>query len=564
MYPPQYPQVDPDGPTQSVPVTPSPKRNYQASAYVVDDPKQPSTPNPTDPYWETGEIYVLETATSKRPEKMAQTVKQIKRRSSPSRRQRMIQIAIGFFGAGTAFAVVGIIVGLIVGPGYYRSLPPLQQEIWCNRLAFTCGWKPTPPFEVFPTLPPVTTTFTAEDLMQMDFGFGAETTAPAINATPYSLDTNSTQTAPVITPMAFPTNTPAMDTPTPTETPTPTLQVFTPTPSLPPSSAFLNRGNLRHEPQKWNNCGPTTLTMGLSYFGYTYNQDPAAAYLKPNIEDKNVSPWQIVNYVNTIQTAVSVRSLQRMGGTLDTLKRLLAADFPVIIEKGYEPEGYDWMGHYLLLVGYDDTQSAFYTYDSFSGAGVNGQGRLESYDYITNYWRHFNNTFIVLYPPQRENEMLQILGVYADVSAAYAIALEQARSEVNANNNDKWAWMNMGDALARLGKHNEAIVAFDQAFKLDMPWRLLWYRFTPFESYYATGYYDQVIQMTNTLDSSSGYYVEEAWYYRGLAYASQGRTTDAVAQFQKVLGFNRNFTIASEAQNAVQNGTFVTTNFINR
>ena len=58
--------------------------------------------------------------------------------------------------------------------------------------------------------------------------------------------------------------------------------------ALPPS---WHLDGITHIYQGWNNCGPATLTMGLSYFGHEADQYPAAQWLKPNSEDKNVSPF---------------------------------------------------------------------------------------------------------------------------------------------------------------------------------------------------------------------------------------------------------------------------------
>ena len=61
---------------------------------------------------------------------------------------------------------------------------------------------------------------------------------------------------------------------------------------------YYKLNNVSYEGQGWNNCGPATLTNALTYFGYADNQTRAANYLKPDREDKNVSPWQMVNFVN--------------------------------------------------------------------------------------------------------------------------------------------------------------------------------------------------------------------------------------------------------------------------
>lgn len=325
--------------------------------------------------------------------------------------------------------------------------------------------------------------------------------------------------------------------------------------NLPPSSFKLDISQLRHEYQGWNNCGPTTLTMGLSYFGYTEDQNPAAVFLKPNREDKNVNPSEMVAYVNEAAVnSTDVQALYRPGGDFVLLKQLLSADFPVIIEKGYEPEGYDWMGHYVLLIGYDDAQRVFFTYDSFSGHG-NFQGLQETYDHVEDYWWHFNNTFIVLYAPEREAELMTILGDRADLEEAYTLAGQTAQQRAQTDPNDAWAWFNLGDSLTMLGQHQSATSIFRQAFNLGLPWRTLWYRHTPFEAFYQTGNFATVLELVEA-NLANTPYVEEWHYYRGLVAASRGDVDGARRNFSNALGYNSNYQAATDALNALNNGTF--------
>src|SRR5262249_15644142 len=129
--------------------------------------------------------------------------------------------------------------------------------------------------------------------------------------------------------------------------------------------------------QGWNNCGPANITMALSYYGWTKDQDYAISYLKPDREDKNVNPWELVNFVNQES---QIRALYRVGGDMELIKRLLANKLPVLIETGYMFEGSDWLGHYQTVVGYDDTKQNFYVYDSYLGTGENGTGMPKSYE----------------------------------------------------------------------------------------------------------------------------------------------------------------------------------------
>ncbi|MDX2140643.1 MAG: C39 family peptidase [Chloroflexota bacterium] len=311
-----------------------------------------------------------------------------------------------------------------------------------------------------------------------------------------------------------------------------------------PASYQLN--GVQHIYQTWNNCGPATLTMGLTFYGYNAEQQPAADWLKPNAEDKNVSPWQIIEYVNT-QLPGTTRALLRQGGTLETLKLLISNEFPVMIEAGYDPpnDPQGWMGHYLMVYGYDDGAQILRTMDSFEGPNY-----TYDYAYIDEFWRHFNRVYIVLYPFEREAELMALLGDDADEAQNWVNALEAARLEAVANQQDPFAWFNMGTNFVGTGMYAEAAVAFDQARNVGggLPFRMLWYQFGPFEAYYQTARYNDMIQLAQQLlNDGGGHLVEETFYYGGLARLGLGETERARSNFQQAIFFNPNFTPAREA-----------------
>ncbi len=311
-----------------------------------------------------------------------------------------------------------------------------------------------------------------------------------------------------------------------------------------PAAYRLN--GVQHIYQDWNNCGPATLTMGLTYFGYEADQYPAAQWLKPNPEDKNVSPWQIAEYVNN-HLAGTTRALVRQGGTLDTLRLLLSNDFPVMIEAGYEPPGENlgWMGHYLLTIGYDDGARTLYTHDSYEGPNLG-----YSYDHVETYWRQFNRLYIVLYDITREAEVMALLGPNADETVNWQNALNTARAEAIANDQDPFAWFNMGTNFAGLGLWVEASVAYDQARNVGggLPWRMNWYQFGMLQAYVETQQYDKVIALAQAnLNDGGGQYVEETFYYGGLARLGLGETDRAISNFNGAISFNPNFTPARVA-----------------
>ena len=136
--------------------------------------------------------------------------------------------------------------------------------------------------------------------------------------------------------------------------------------------------------------------MALSFWGWQGDQRPIASFTKPNARDKNVMHYALADDVRS-ETGFEV--IVRVGGDQALLKRLIAAGFPVMVEKGLEGPGFDgWMGHYQLLAGYDDALRRYNAYDSYEGDFSDGDSLPVSYDVIDEYWRHFNHTYLVIYP----------------------------------------------------------------------------------------------------------------------------------------------------------------------
>ena len=155
---------------------------------------------------------------------------------------------------------------------------------------------------------------------------------------------------------------------TPTPQPGPTLA---PTITSTPLPATVKLTGFQYVDQKnrWNYCGPANLTMALNYLGWDGNRDMIAKVIKPGIQDPkldfiqqgrsdvNVMPYELEDYVNE-QT--QFKALSRLGGDIDIAKKLIAAGFPFIAEKGYYEKDYTgriaWLGHYQFVTGYDDAK----------------------------------------------------------------------------------------------------------------------------------------------------------------------------------------------------------------
>jgi tetratricopeptide (TPR) repeat protein len=223
----------------------------------------------------------------------------------------------------------------------------------------------------------------------------------------------------------------------------------------------------------------------------------------------------------------------------------------VVVETTFTPEGYDWIGHYQTLVGYDDTAGNFYVYDTYLGTGDGGNGVPEAYSQFDRDWQAFNRTFIVVYEPDREGVVQQILGERADLTLAAESALEVARAEARQDPQNPFAWFNMGTALNKLGRYEEASAAFDQAIAKRLPFRMLWYQFGPFEAYYNTGRYTDVLALAENNLATGADLVEETHYWMGRVYEAQGEPAQAASAYQRALANNPLFTSAREALDRV-------------
>lgn len=418
-------------------------------------------------------------------------------------------------------------------------LRPAQQQRVINSLPFMVNFLPYRPDvdEMVPTAVAAEYDMSASDLLVVstDVPTATHTLTPTITPT------NQVVAAPVET------REPIQPTPTlfPTATPSPTspTELSVSSEQVPPSARLFG---FSFEQQTWNNCGPASITIALSYFGWQEDQEYARQQLRPDREDKNVTPDEMVAFVNQ---NTGIRSLWRSGGTLELVRKLVANGFPVILGTGFMPEAYDWIGHYRTVVAYDSTY--FYFYDSFMGTGTDNQGYAVLADDVDQNWQHFNRRFIVLYTPEREELLMQVLDDYADVTLANGIALKTAQQEARLNPQNAYAWFNLGTSLTHLERYEEAAVAFDRARQTNLPWRMLWYQFEPYRAYYEIERYDDVLALVQANLNNGGQYVEETFYWQGRVYEAQSKLNEAKSAYQQALQLNVNYVQAQEAINRI-------------
>ena len=336
--------------------------------------------------------------------------------------------------------------------------------------------------------------------------------------------------------------------------------VATPTPALPPTAtpwpvpSAARMTGFTHVFQEWNNCGPATMVMALTHFGRVLSQRDTALVLRPDPEDRNVTPAEMAAFVNNTQDGL--RAVARVNGDLPLLKRLLANNVPVIIEIGFDPPGeyrwLGWYGHYLLPVAYDEAAGQVWVYDSWLGTSevpqtnADANGRILSEADLEADWNQFNHSYIVLYEAAQEELVTQLLGDALDDEAMWAASLARAQADAARDPGNAFYWFNLGSTYNALGRYEEAATAFDQARAIGLPWRMLWYQFGPYEAYYRAGRYDDVVLLTQTTLQDRPYF-EESYYYLGLAQSALGDNATARQNLEKAHALNPSFAPAEKA-----------------
>ena len=430
-----------------------------------------------------------------------------------------------------------VIIGLMMLPKVARAIPGRYRVALQERVPLLGNISEGVINQVAPmaAIPAPSQSVSAGDTVDINALISTQSTAvptdPPPPATTVPVASEAEAVAEVSEPTPLPTTT-AVPTPSPTPEP------------LPTAVTLADMGVVK---QTFNNCGPANLTQVLNWYGSDITQETVADYLKPNSEDRNVSPWQIADYVN--DQTLGYNAIARSGGSLEMVKRFIAAGYPVVIEKGYELPDSGWWGHYLTVYGYDDEKRELYSQDSYLGP-FDGSGRTDDYDEVEKYWQQFNYTFYVVYQAHQQEEVAAILGedMFDDFKMWQHVA-NLADREAKANPNDAIAVFNLGTALTRMGEltgeqeyYQGGVQAFDQAREMGLPPRMLWYQHMPYLAYWKVGRGQDVLDLANaTLAAQGGSNVEETYWYKGHVLAEQGDWYGAKAAYQSALVVNENF-----------------------
>jgi RNA polymerase sigma factor (sigma-70 family) len=292
--------------------------------------------------------------------------------------------------------------------------------------------------------------------------------------------------------------------------------------------------------------GPASLAVVLEFWGWNGEAEEIEQALQPNPDDANTMPYELLNFV---EDETNFKAIFRVGGEEETLRSLIEAGFPVIIERAYVAENGEWSGGYQVIDGYYQPEEADKARDD-SKAGIYPDG-AERFSELEPGWRVFNYLYILVYPAHQEARLLEALGSQAVAEENFRQAAQRASEEIySLLGVDKFfAWFNRGTSLSFLDDYTGAALAYDEAFAIfeslpenKKPNRILWYQSRPFWAYYYTARYEDVIRLANSaLNESRNAVLEESYYWRALAKEALGDEEGAIADLEEALYLNPNF-----------------------
>jgi hypothetical protein len=446
----------------------------------------------------------------------------------------------------TIVAVVQIvmIMGLLALPTLVQAIPGRYRVALAERSPFLSGIAEG----VMDQVAPVATALPAPSIAsaeQIDIA-SLVVTRPTLVADPPTPTQEPTATAEIVATEAVEEETAVQPTAIPSPTAEPTA---TPEPTPEPLPAQVVLEGMGRIQQTFNNCGPANLTQVLNFHDYDITQEDVRLVLKPNSEDRNVSPWQIQDFVNE-QTPF--QAIARTNGTQEMIKQFIAAGLPVVVEKGYSLPESGWWGHYITIYGYDDGQEKFYTQDTYL-APLDDTGRPLPYADLDEFWKQFNYTFYVVYEPLQEEIVHNILGeAMLDNFTMWQLTANRALQETESEPYNPFVWFNLGAALTEMAKltgeaqyYQAGAQAFDKSRVSELPPRMLWYQFQPYWAYWKIGRIDDMLDLADaTLATQGGRNVEETFWFQGHALLEKGDLSGARTAYEEALRVNENFSPA--------------------
>ncbi len=216
-------------------------------------------------------------------------------------------------------------------------------------------------------------------------------------------------------------------------------------------------GPMRHLWQTLNNCGPASVVMALSTFGIDADQEEARLALRGPDVRRGMGPGGVGPWVDALY---GLRSVSRMNGTLELIKRFVANGFAPMVTQWMQDPSVSRIAHWRTVRGYDDDLGVFYVNDPMLGANV-----ALPYAWFNDNWQPFSYRWMIIYRPTDESHLQQLVGPdWAESTMRDGFF---ARAKADALKQDtSAAWLTYGEAAYQDGWFGEAVAAFEKGMSM--------------------------------------------------------------------------------------------------
>lgn len=305
-----------------------------------------------------------------------------------------------------------------------------------------------------------------------------------------------------------------------------------PTPTPLPQQKILQ--NDYHVFQSFNNCGPASLSMALSYFGVNKSQEELGNALRPyqnplgDNDDKSVTFDEMAKEAKKY----GLLTYHRPNGDITLLKQFILADIPVLTRTWLHVN--EDIGHFRVVKGYDDTTQMIVQDDSYEDKNLSF-----TYTDFNTMWEKFDYEYLVLLPKEKKALAEKILGGNLNEAYAWNLALQKNQQKVAENPSDMYSKFNLSIAYYHTGNYKKSTEVFEE-IEASLPFRTLWYQREPILAYYELEDDQRVLSLTENILNNQNRAFSELYILRGNIYKKQGNTDAARAEYEKAVFYNSN------------------------
>ncbi len=310
-----------------------------------------------------------------------------------------------------------------------------------------------------------------------------------------------------------------------------------------PSSYLLPPS--KHTYQTFNNCGPATLSMFLSYFDINVDQKTLGDQMRPyqnpkgDNDDKTIFPAEFTQWASRYGQHKGLKVFYRPNGSIELLKQFLSHDIPVVAKTLLNQK--EDIGHFIIVRGYDDAKQTIIVDDSYYGPNK----KYSYYDFLS-LWQPFNYSYIVGFEDEKSHIASNILGTEYDEKVAWQNTVTRAHKEHELAPESIYPLYNLTVGYYHTGDYENSIKYFEEV-EGRLPRRMMWYQIEPIKAYMQAGNYDRARSLIDKILNDGNRAFSELYYIRGQIYLERGEVDKAKNEFEEAVFYNSGYEEAKQA-----------------